>query len=96
MRVIRLSTKEVYPVSFSAEDVTVVRLQVYQLRDSKLGFYHTGLEFRGLEYTFCANVGICHHTPKRCSFAEHLGIVTLGIVTLLEDEFKDILKGKIL
>jgi len=83
-------------ISKGFDDNTTVQLQVYLLRDSKLGFYHTGLEFRGQEYTFCANVGICQHTPKLCCFAEHLGSVNLGTVTMLEDEFKDILRGNIL
>lgn len=68
-------------------------LHVYRLEDSKFGFYHSGLEYRGLEYTFCANIGICYHPPKKCTFAKHLGVVRLGKVDILQEEFKQILKG---
>ena len=68
-------------------------LQVYRLEDSKFGFYHSGFEYRGIEYTFCANIGICYHAPKRCSFAKHLGVVRLGKVDIPPEEFKEILKG---
>ena len=72
----------------------MVYLHVYRLEDSKFGFYHSGLEYRGIEYTFCANIGICYHPPKKCTFAKHLGVVRLGKVEILEDEFKEVLRGQ--
>ena len=72
----------------------MVYLHVYRLEDSKFGFYHSGLEYRGTEYTFCANIGICYHPPKKCTFAKHLGVVRLGKVGILDDEFKEVLRGE--
>ena len=30
-----------------------VYIHVYKLKDSDLGFYHTGIEIHGSEFTFC-------------------------------------------
>ena len=38
-------------------DAKVIKLNVYRLRDSSLGFYHTGLEFDNREYTYCCGIG---------------------------------------
>ena len=72
----------------------VVQLNVYRLTDSRLGFYHTGLEFRNKEYTYCFNSGIIQHPPRRCKYATLLGTVTLGPVLASYDEFYEIMKGK--
>ena len=71
----------------------VVQLNVYRLTDSRLGFYHTGLEFRNKEYTYCFNSGIIQHPPRRCKYATLLGTVTLGPVLASYDEFYEIMKG---
>lgn len=42
-------------------DSNVVYLNVYRLRDSDLGFYHTGIVFLGVEYTYC-QVGLKSQT----------------------------------
>ena len=73
----------------------MVYLHVYRLEESKFGFYHSGLEYLGVEYTFCANIGICYHPPKKCTFAKHLGVVRLGTIQMEEEEFKEILRGEI-
>ena len=78
---------------FAFSDAKVIRLNVYRLRDSSLGFYHTGLEYENKEYTYCCGIGICYHKPKRCHFAVHLGTKTLGYVDIDPESFQTILKG---
>ena len=68
---------------------------MYRLTDSRLGFYHTGLEFRQREYTYCFQNGIIHHPPRRCKFAELLGRVTLGPSLASYEQFWDIMRGRI-
>ena len=75
---------------------TIVQLNVYRLTDSRLGFYHTGLEFRNREYTFCFANGIIHHPPRKCKFAVLLGRVTLGPSLASYEQFWDIMRGRIL
>ena len=38
-----------------------IKLNVYKLKDSSLGLYHTGVEFGDLEYTYCHGMGIAYH-----------------------------------
>ena len=73
----------------------MVKLNVYKLTESQLGFYHTGVEFRGREYTYCFNLGICHHPPRSINFATFLGAVRLGPVLASYDQFWDVLRGDI-
>ena len=72
----------------------MIKLNVYRLRDSSLGFYHTGLEYDNREYTYCCGIGICYHKPKRCHFAVLLGTKPLGYVDIDSESFQTILKGK--
>ena len=74
---------------------TIVQLNIYRLTDSQLGFYHTGLEFRNREYTYCFDTGIIYHPPRRCKFAIFLGTVTLGPVLASYDQFWDIMRGNV-
>ena len=71
----------------------VVKLNVYKLKDSSLGFYHTGVEFRNLEYTFCCGIGICYHKPRHCHFAILLGTIQLGFIEFDFENFQSVLKG---
>ncbi len=71
----------------------MVCLNVYRLKDSDLGFYHSGLVFCGVEYTYCQGIGICYHRPSQCSWAHHLGYVRLGYTQVDETSFEAILKG---
>ena len=38
-----------------------VYIHVYKLKDSELGFYHTGIEMFGMEFTYCHDKGIVRH-----------------------------------
>ena len=49
-----------YIFSFFTETVNI-KLNVYKLKDSSLGLYHTGVEFGDLEYTYCHGMGIAYH-----------------------------------
>lgn len=71
---------------------TLVKLNVYRLADSTMGFYHTGFEFCDVEYTYCYDTGICFHTPRRCHFAQLLGTIRLGHVDISQQDFQTILK----
>ena len=42
-----------------------VYIHVYKLKDSDLGFYHTGIEVYGTEFTYCCDRGIVRHRPRR-------------------------------
>ena len=72
-----------------------MNLNVYRLTDSQLGFYHTGIEFRAREYTYCYEIGIIHHPPRRCKFAVLLGTVSLGPVLASYNQFWDIMRGNV-
>ena len=87
-----LFTDDCYPISENSL-AAIVHLNVYRLTDSHLGFYHTGLEFRNREYTYCCDSGIVHHPPRRCKFATILGYVTLGPSLASYDQFWDIMRG---
>lgn len=69
-----------------------MRLNVYRIND-KIGFYHTGLVFENVEYTFCQTSGISSHEPKNVAFADFLGTVTLGKTLIGVEKFKKLLKG---
>ena len=71
-----------------------IKLNVYKLKDSSLGLYHTGVEFGDLEYTFCHGMGIAYHRPKKCHFATLLGSKNLGYTEISKDSFQSILKGE--
>ena len=74
-----------------------VYIHVYKLKDSDLGFYHTGIELYGSEFTYCqvrydfnftGNViiwcqdrGIVRHRPRKCDWGQFLGSINLGEVT---------------
>ena len=73
-----------------------VKLNVYRLKDSSIGFYHSGVAFKGHEYTYCCGVGICYHKPKKCHFASFLGTINLGFVNMDVENFRLILQGKLL
>ena len=77
---------------FFTETVNI-KLNVYKLKDSSLGLYHTGVEFGDLEYTFCHGMGIAYHRPKKCHFATLLGSKNLGHTEISKDSFQNILKG---
>ena len=67
-------------------------LNVYRMNE-RMGFYHTGLAFRGSEYTFCQDAGICHHEPRDVGFATFLGAVRLGATSMSNKKFQEIIKG---
>ena len=71
----------------------LVRLNVYRLTDSSFGFYHSGVEFLNVEYTYCCGIGICYHKPKQCHFATLLGTIQLGYTEIDIGTFQDLLKG---
>ncbi len=73
---------------------STVRLNVYRLKESMVGLYHSGVEFRGLEYTYCCGIGICYHKPRKCQFAILLGSIRLGEIDIDLATFQGILKGK--
>ena len=52
-------------------------MHVYSLKESELGFYHTGLELHGKEFTFCEQRGIVRHAPRHCAWGDFLGIAML-------------------
>ena len=66
-------------------------VHVYRLKDCRLGFYHTGLELLGLEFTFCCGPGIVQHLPKMCEFADYLGTVELGNISITMAQLQEIL-----
>ena len=57
-----------------------VYVHVYKLKNSELGFYHTGIELHGVEFTYCENRGIARHRPRRCDWGQFLGSIRLGEV----------------
>ena len=69
-----------------------IKLNVYRLKDSSIGFYHSGVVFKGHEYTYCCGVGICYHKPKKCHFASYLGSICLGFVNMDAETFLHILQ----
>ena len=71
-----------------------IKLNVYKLKDSSLGLYHTGVEFGDFEYTYCHGMGIAYHRPKKCHFATLLGSKNLGYTEISKDSFQNILKGE--
>ena len=80
---------------FFSESINI-KLNVYKLKDSSLGLYHTGVEFGDLEYTYCHGIGIAYHKPKKCHFATLLGSKHLGSTEIDKDAFQSILKGWLL
>ena len=70
-----------------------IKLNVYKLKDSSLGLYHTGVEFGELEYTYCHGMGIAYHKPKKCHFATLLGSKHLGFTEIDKNTFQSIIKG---
>ena len=64
-----------------------IKLNVYKLKDSSLGLYHTGVEFGDLEYTYCHGIGIAYHKPKKCHFATLLGSKHLGSIEIDKETF---------
>ena len=57
-----------------------VYIHVYKLKNSELGFYHTGIELHGVELTYCENRGIVRHRPRKCDWGQFLGSIRLGEV----------------
>ena len=47
-----------------------VYIHVYKLKDSDLGFYHTGIELYGSEFTYC-QVGINIDSDLKVSILSH-------------------------
>ena len=83
------------PVSEPEDFNTVqeqVYIHVYKLKDSDLGFYHSGIELHGTEFTFCCDRGIVRHKPRKCDWGDFLGSIRLGEVTLSSDQLEDLLK----
>ncbi|XP_023345388.1 uncharacterized protein LOC111714496 isoform X2 [Eurytemora carolleeae] len=68
-----------------------VYIHVYRLKDSDLGFYHTGIEIYCREYTYCCSLGIVQHDPRLCDFGDFLGTIYLGDVNLTQIQVEDIL-----
>jgi len=69
-----------------------VYIHVYKLKESELGFYHTGIELHGVEFTFCENKGIVRHRPRKCEWGQFLGSIRLGEVNLTKDQTEGILQ----
>ena len=94
--------QKILPADFSpqtiseSEDFNEVREQVYihvyRLKDSDLGFYHSGIELHGVEFTFCCDRGIVRHKPRQCDWGDFLGSIRLGEVSLSLDQLEELLK----
>lgn len=69
-----------------------VYIHVYKLKDSDLGFYHTGIELHGLEFTYCVDRGIVRHRPRRCDWGHFLGSIRLGEVCLSKEQLEELLE----
>ncbi len=73
--------------------MSLVLLNVYRMNDSDLGFYHRGVVHKGLEYTYCQDIGVVTHEPRECIYSTYLGSVRLGRTKLKEAEFLNVIKG---
>ena len=69
-----------------------VYIHVYKLKDSDLGFYHSGIELHGTEFTFCCDRGIVRHKPRKCDWGDFLGSIRLGEVSLNSEQLEELLK----
>ena len=69
-----------------------VYIHVYKLKDSDLGFYHTGIELHGSEFTFCCDRGIVRHKPRKCDWGHFLGSIRLGEVSLSSEQLEELLE----
>ena len=67
-------------------------IHVYKLKDSELGFYHTGIEIFGREFTYCCDKGIVRHKPRRCEWGHFLGTICLGDVCLTLQQLEQLLE----
>ena len=65
---------------------------MYKLKDSELGFYHTGIEIFGREFTYCCDKGIVRHKPRRCEWGHFLGTICLGDVCLTLQQLEQLLE----
>ena len=75
-------------------DPTMILINVYRLKDSNLGFYHTGLVYDNDEFTFCQDTGIYCHSPRDCAWATYLGSVRLGTTLTKRKRFNLIILGE--
>ena len=69
-----------------------IKLNVYRLKQSSIGLYHSGVVYKGYEYTYCCGVGICYHKPKKCHFASYMGTICLGFVNMDAEHFLRLLQ----
>ena len=67
-------------------------IHVYKLKDSELGFYHTGIEIFGREFTYCCDKGIVRHKPRRCEWGHFLGTICLGDVCMTLQQLEQLLE----
>ena len=65
---------------------------MYKLKDSDLGFYHTGIEIHGSEFTFCQDKGIVRHKPRKCDWGHFLGSIRLGEVNMNIEQLNQLLQ----